>query len=165
MSLVGVYILMILGVLAAIFALECKRLIFSVIGLIVMNLGIWGTLLIYDAVLIAWIQLIVYGGGLTALFIVVVALTENQKDEAFDWKRSIVALVAVAVVVALLIVAVVLTGNFTISGIPASSLATLWTERTTDVLLQAILFFVTSIAIGALFLQHKMKQVKEETKA
>lgn len=163
--LIGVYILMILAILAAIVALEYKSLIVSVLALIAMNLGVWGTLLLFDAVLIAWIQLIVYGGGLTALFIVVVALTEEQKDETFDWKRTIVALVVVAIIVALLIVAVSLSGAPTINGEVTNTFALLWEERTTDVLLQAILFFVTSIAIGALFLQHKKKQVQEEIKA
>ncbi len=78
--LVGVYILMILAIISAIFALEFKNFMLSVVGLILMNLFIWGTLLLFNAVLLAWIQLIVYGGGFTALFLVVVALTEKQEQ-------------------------------------------------------------------------------------
>ena len=55
MSLVAVYILMILAIIAAIFALEWKNLIVSVISLIAMNFFIWAVLLIYQALLIAWI--------------------------------------------------------------------------------------------------------------
>lgn len=168
MSLVAVYILMILAIIAAIFALEWKNLIVSVISLIAMNFFIWAVLLIYQALLIAWIQLIVYGGGLTALFIVVVALTEKQKDESFDLIRSIIALVAVAIIVGLLIWAVVAYGDFTIIGdfsTPVEFFSELWENRTTDVILQGVIFFVTSVAIGTLFLQHNKKKAKEEIKA
>ena len=41
----------------------------------------------------------------------------------------------------------------------------MWEERTPDIILQGIIFFTTSVAIGVLFLQHKKKKVKEETKA
>ena len=93
MSLVASYILMILAILAAIFTLESKRLIFSVLGLIAMNFFVWGVLLSYGELLIAWIQLIVYGGGFTAMFIVVVALTEKQRDEtSFNLVRTILTL-------------------------------------------------------------------------
>ena len=94
---IGIYILMIAAIVAAIFALEYKNLMVSVISLIAMNLFIWGVLLIFDAILLAWVQLIVYGGGLTALFIVVVALTERQLDETFDWRRTVIALSAIAI--------------------------------------------------------------------
>lgn len=169
MSLVASYILMILAILAAIFALECKRLIVSVLSLIVMNFFIWGVLLSYGALLIAWIQLIVYGGGFTAMFIVVVALTEKQRDEtSFDLVRTILALVAVLVIVAGLIVAVTQAGILSITADVSSTseiFTLLWEERTTDVILQGIIFFVASVAIGTLFLQHNRKKVKEEMKA
>lgn len=166
-----IYVLMVLGILAAIFALECKRLIFSVISLIVLNLFIWILLLLLEAYLLAWIQLIVYGGGLTALFVVVVALTERQRDETFDWKRSIIAFSAIAIIVGFSIWAVVIFGNsaavlpsqFTSIDIIAS-LKALWSERLVDLILQAIVFFVTSIGIGVLFLQYK-KKTKEAVKA
>jgi hypothetical protein len=40
-----------------------------------------------------------------------------------------------------------------------------WRDRTTDVILQGVLFFVASVAIGTLFLQHNRKKTKEEIKA
>ncbi|MHA1228935.1 MAG: NADH-quinone oxidoreductase subunit J family protein [Candidatus Hodarchaeales archaeon] len=164
--LVGVYILMILAIISAIFALEFKNFMLSVVGLILMNLFIWGTLLLFNAVLLAWIQLIVYGGGFTALFLVVVALTEKQVDEDFDWKRTVFGLVAVVIIVALLIVAVSLTGDITITPDTSSNfLEVLWKDRATDIILQAILYFTTSVAIGVLFLQHRKKRIKEEVKA
>ncbi|MHA1622588.1 MAG: NADH-quinone oxidoreductase subunit J family protein [Candidatus Heimdallarchaeaceae archaeon] len=164
--LVGVYILMILAIISAIFALEFKNFMLSVVGLILMNLFIWGTLLLFNAVLLAWIQLIVYGGGFTALFLVVVALTEKQVDEDFDWKRTVFGLVAVVIIVTLLIVAVSLTGDITITPDTSSNfLEVLWKDRATDIILQAILYFTTSVAIGVLFLQHRKKRIKEEVKA
>jgi len=168
MSLAAIYILMILAIVAAIFALESKNLMVSVISLIAMNFFVWGVLLTYGALIIAWIQLIVYGGGFTALFIVVVALTEKQKDETFDLTRTILALVAVIVIVGLLIFAVTQSGITTIVGDvsePSEIFTLLWEQRTTDVILQGILFFVASVAIGTLFLQHNRKKIKEETKA
>ena len=165
---VGIYILMIAAIVAAIFALEYKNLMVSVISLIAMNLFIWGMLLIFDAILLAWIQLIVYGGGLTALFIVVVALTEKQTDDTFDWRRTTIALAAVGIIVGLLIWAII---AYDITSITATMtnlsdiLNNMWEERTPDIILQGIIFFTTSVAIGVLFLQHKKKKVKEETKA
>ena len=168
MSLAVIYVFMILGILAAIFAIECRRLIFSVIGLIVMNLFIWILLLTLNAILLAWIQLIVYGGGFTALFIVVVALTEKQRDEEFDLKRSLIALAIIAVIVAFSIWAVVSSeGIYTPSGTNTitDSLAYLWSERTMDLILQAVVFFATSIAIGTLFISQKKKKLKEEVES
>ena len=168
MSLAVIYVFMILAILAAIFAIECRRLMFSVIGLIAMNLFVWIILLTLKALLLAWIQLIVYGGGFTALFVVVVALTEKQKDETFDWKRSIIALALIAVIMAFSIWAVVSSeGLYTPSGTStiADSLVSLWSERTIDLILQAVVFFATSIAIGTLFISHKKKKLKEEVEA
>ena len=168
MSLVAIYIIMILAIVAAIFALESKNLMVSVISLIIMNFFVWVVLLIYGALIIAWIQLIVYGGGFTALFIVVVALTEKQKDESFDLLRTILALVSVLIIVGLLIFAVTQSGITNIVGDvsePSEIFTLLWRDRTTDVILQGVLFFVTSVAIGTLFLQHNRKKTKEEIKA
>ena len=168
MSLTAIYILMILAIVAAIFALESKNLMVSVISLIVMNFFVWGVLLTYGALLIAWIQLIVYGGGFTALFIVVVALTEKQKDESFELWKTILAVVAVVVIVGLLIFAVTQSGITNIIGTvsePSEIFTLLWRDRTTDVILQGVLFFVASVAIGTLFLQHNRKKTKEEIKA
>ncbi|MHA2307912.1 MAG: NADH-quinone oxidoreductase subunit J [Candidatus Heimdallarchaeaceae archaeon] len=168
MSLAVIYVFMILAILAAIFAIECRRLMFSVIGLIAMNLFVWIMLLTLNALLLAWIQLIVYGGGFTALFVVVVALTEKQRDEAFDWKRSIIALVIIAVIMAVSIWAVISSeALYTESGTStiADSLTLLWSERTMDLILQAVVFFATSIAIGTLFISHKKKKLKEEVEA
>lgn len=163
---IGIYILMIAAIIAAIFALEYKNLMVSVISLIAMNLFIWGVLLIFDAILLAWVQLIVYGGGLTALFIVVVALTERQLDETFDWRRTVIALSTIAIIVGVLIWAVI---AYDITSITATwsegIFSNMWEERTPDIILQGIIFFTTSVAIGVLFLQHKKKKVKEETKA
>ncbi len=168
MSLVAIYILMILAIVAAIVALESKNLMVSVISLIAMNFFVWAVLLTYGALIIAWIQLIVYGGGFTALFIVVVALTEKQKDESFDLLRTILALVSVAVIVGLLIFVITQSGITNIVGDvsdPSEIFTILWRDRTTDVILQGVLFFVTSVAIGTLFLQHNRKKTKEEIKA
>ncbi|MFW9851427.1 MAG: NADH-quinone oxidoreductase subunit J [Candidatus Thorarchaeota archaeon] len=163
---IGIYILMIAAIVAAIFALEYKNLMVSVISLIAMNLFVWGVLLIFDAILLAWVQLIVYGGGLTALFIVVVALTERQLDETFDWRRTVIALSVIAIIVGVLIWAII---AYDITSITATwsegIFSNMWEERTPDIILQGIIFFTTSIAIGVLFLQHKKKKVKEETKA
>ena len=166
MSLVSIYIFMILAILAAIFALECRRLMFSIIGLIAMNLFLWVLLLALNAMFLAWIQLIVYGGGFTALFVVVVALTEKQRDESFDWKRSVIALVIVAILMGIAIWAVIASDLSITPGISTTgdSLRALWTERLTDLILQAVVFFATSIGIGSLFIHHKKKH-KEETKA
>ena len=169
MSLAVIYIFMILGILAAIFAIECRRLIFSIIGLIVMNACIWILFLALNVVLLAWIQLIVYGGGFTALFVVVVALTEKQRDEEFDWIRSVIALVIIAVIMAFAIWAVVSSeALFGTSGLTfelVDNLDAFWSERTMDIILQGIVFFATSIAIGTLFISHKKKKDKEEIKA
>lgn len=166
MSLVIIYIFMILAILAAIFALEFRRLMFSIIGLIAMNLFLWVLLLTLNAIFLAWIQLIVYGGGFTALFVVVVALTEKQRDESFDWKRSVIALAIVAILMGIAIWGVIasdLSITFGTSTI-GESLRALWTERLTDLILQAVVFFATSIGIGSLFI-HQKKKHKEETKA
>jgi len=164
--IVWISIVMGLAILAAIFAIESKNLMMAVISLIMMNLAIWIILLLFEATLLAWIQLIVYGGGLTALFVVVVSLTENQKDETFDWTRTTIALAVVAIIVSLLIWAVADYGNIPIVGEPPSTQfpASIWENRVTDIILQAVLFLATSIAIGVLFLQHKKKH-KEVTKS
>ena len=175
MSLAVMYIFMILAILAAIFAIEIRRLIFAVLGLILMNLFVWILFLILNVTLLAWIQLIVYGGGFTALFVVVVALTENQKDEQFDWKRSIIALLIIAVIMGLAIWAVISSAalfdpsssfwtafyNFDL----VDNLNALWTDRIMDFILQGVVFFATSIAIGTLFISHKKKKDKEEIQA
>ncbi len=166
MSLVIIYVFMILAILAAVFAIECRRLMFSVIGLIAMNAFIWILLLLYNATLLAWIQLIVYGGGFTALFVVVVALTEKQRDELFDWKRSVIALVIIAIIVGFAIWAVISSSGYLPFGTfeIIESIELLWSERVMDLILQAIVFFATSIAIGTLFISHK-KKVKKEAEA
>ena len=167
MSLATIYSLMILAIIAAIFALEFNRLLFSVIGLIVMNLLVWIVLLSLNALLVAWIQLIVYGGGFTALFVVVMALTEKQRDESFDWKRTTIGAVTIAIVIGLSIWAIVSSeGLFTESGTNTiiDSLGYLWTERLMDFILQAVVFFVTSVGIGVMFLQYKKKKSEKEVK-
>ncbi|MCE7742298.1 MAG: hypothetical protein GOP50_07535 [Candidatus Heimdallarchaeota archaeon] len=172
MSLAVIYIFMILAILAAIFAIESRRLMFAVIGLILMNLCVWILFLVLNAILLAWIQLIVYGGGFTALFVVVVALTEKQKDELFDWKRSAIALAIIAVIMGFAIWAVVSSealfdpaGSLLFAFDLEDSLNALWNARTMDIILQGVVFFATSIAIGTLFISHKKKKVKEEIKA
>jgi NADH:ubiquinone oxidoreductase subunit 6 (subunit J) len=168
MSLAVIYVFMILGILAAIFAIECRRLMFSVIGLIAMNLFVWIILLTLNAILLAWIQLIVYGGGFTALFVVVVALTEKQRDEEFEWKRSLIALAIIVIIAGFSIWAVVSSeGIYTPAGTSTitTSLTALWTERIMDLILQAVVFFATSIAIGTLFMSHKKKKLKEEVES
>ena len=177
MSLAVMYIFMILAILAAIFAIESRRLILSVLALIVMNLCVWILFLVHNALLLAWIQLIVYGGGFTALFMVVVALTENQKDELFEWKRTIIALVIIAVLMGLAIWAVVSSADMfnptfyfwnihdTYTFDLVGNLDGLWSQRVIDLILQGVVFFATSVAIGALFISHQKKKVKEETTA
>jgi len=163
--IVWISIVMALAILAAVFAVESKNLMIAVISLIVMNFAIWIILLMFGATLLAWIQLIVYGGGLTALFVVVVSLTENQKDETFDWMRTTIALAVVAIIVSLLIWVVASNGDINIVGDPSTQFpASIWENRVTDIILQAVLFLATSIAIGVLFLQHKKKH-KEVTKS
>ncbi|MCG3221003.1 MAG: hypothetical protein H7641_06445, partial [Candidatus Heimdallarchaeota archaeon] len=58
-------------------------------------------------------------------------------------------------------------GLYTPSGTStiADSLVSLWSERTIDLILQAVVFFATSIAIGTLFISHKKKKLKEEVEA
>lgn len=165
---IGIFILMILAILASIIALEYKNLMVSIISLIIVNLCIWIVFLLFNAILLAWIQLIVYGGGLTALFVVVVSLTEKQTDETFDWKRTVIAAVIVAVIVAVLIWAIMAYGDVIITGVvgePVEVVSKLWGPRTTDVILQGIIFFTASVAIGTMFLQHKRKKHKEDVKA
>jgi len=168
MSLAIIYLFMILAILAAIFSIESKRFMFSIIGLIAMNLFIWILLLFLNATLLAWIQLVVYGGGFTALFVVVVALTERQRDESFDWKRSVIALAIIAIIMGFAIWAIVKTQGYFPSGTftMEESIAALWNERAMDLILQAVVFFATSIGIGALFISHdKKKKLKEEVEA
>jgi len=165
---IGIIILMILAILASIIALEYKNLMVSIINLFVVNLCIWIIFLLFNAILIAWIQLIVYGGGLTALFVVVVSLTEKQTDETFDWKRTVIAAVIIAAIVAVLIWAIMAYGDVIITGVvgePVEIVSNLWGPRTTDVILQGIIFFTASVAIGTMFLQHKKKKQKEDVKA
>lgn len=163
--IVWINIVMVLAILAAVFAIESKNLMIAVISLIVMNFAIWIILLIFEATLLAWIQLIVYGGGLTALFVVVVSLTENQKDETFDWTRTTIALAVVAIIVSLLIWVVASYGDIIIDVKDSLEFPeSIWRNRVTDIILQAVLFLATSIAIGVLFLQHKRKH-KEVTKS
>ena len=169
MSVVWIVILMSLAIISAIFALEVKNLMLSTIGLILMNVFVWIIFLIFNADFLAWIQLIVYGGGLTALFLVVVTLTENQIDETFDWVRTVVAVVVVGVIIGILI------GIFAIYGdsilfvnVPPSesgNIYDIWTKRPTGLIIQASLFFTTAMAIGAMFLQQKKKETKEEIQA
>ncbi len=163
-----IYILLIAAIMAAIFAIEYKNLMISIVSLVVMNLVIWGVFLFLGATLLAWIQVIVYGGGLTSLFVTVVSLTEKHKDETFSLKRSIIALAIIAAIMALSIWAVVSSeGLYTPSGISSitESLELLWSERIMDLILQAVVFFATSIAIGTLFIRHKKKKPKEEVEA
>ncbi|MBA7501001.1 hypothetical protein ES705_25757 [subsurface metagenome] len=163
--IVWISIVMALAILAAVFAVESKNLMIAVISLIVMNFAIWIILLMFGATLLAWIQLIVYGGGLTALFVVVVSLTENQKDETFDWTRTTIALAVVAIIVSLLIWVVASYGDIILDVKDSLEFPeSIWRNRVTDIILQAVLFLATSIAIGVLFLQHKRKH-KEVTKS
>jgi len=172
-TFVGIIILMSLALLSALFSIELKNLILSLISLILMNFFVWGAFLIFKAQLVAWVQLIIYGGGFTALFLVVVALTEKQTDDYFDWKRTIIGagLVAALVGVTIWILAYVNlfhgpTFETIDGGFIASYLTELWTNRATDVVLQALIFLATGIAISMLFLQHKKsKKTEEEVKA
>lgn len=168
---ISIIVLMSLTLLSAILALELRRLMLSVLSLILMNIFIWGVFLIFKATLVAWLQLIIYGGGLTALFLVVVALTEKQIDEQLDWKRSLIAAI---IVIPLVAVAAWIVSNFTIdtgsfesisNGFISNYLTTMWTDRLTDLLLQVLVFLATSIAITTLFLEHKKTKKKEEIKA
>ena len=158
-----IYVLMIIAIIAAIFAIEYKNLMLSVVSLVVMNLTIWGVLLLFEATLFAWIQVIVFGGGLSSLFITVVVLTERHKDEESSWKRTVIALVAVAIIVGILIWAIIQYDITSITG-TISGFGNLWDERTTDVILQGIIFFTTTVGIGVLFFHQKKKKLKEETK-
>jgi len=160
---IGIYILMIAAIMTAIFAIEYKHLMISIVCLVVMNLTIWGVLLLFEATLLAWIQVIVYGGGLTSLFITAVALTEKHIDDTFSWKRTVIAFVAIAIIVGILIWAIIQYDITSITG-TITGFGDLWDERATDVILQGIIFFVTTVGIGALFFHQKKKKLKEETK-
>ena len=159
---IGIYILMIAAIMVAIFAIEYNHLVLSIVSLAVMNLTIWGVLLLLEATLLAWIQVIVYGGGLTSLFITVVALTEKHKDETYSWKRTVIAYVAVAIIVGILIWAIIQYDITSITG-TITGFGDLWGERATDVILQGIIFFASTVGISALFFHQKKKKLKEET--
>ncbi|MHA1686415.1 MAG: NADH-quinone oxidoreductase subunit J [Candidatus Heimdallarchaeaceae archaeon] len=166
---IEIVVIMSLALLSALLALELKNLFLSVLNLILMNLFVWGVFLIFKATLVAWLQLIIYGGGLTALFLVVVSLTEKQVDEQLDWKRSIVG---ASITIPLIGVATWLVSYFDIDTTNFANLndhfisnylTTMWSSRLTDVLLQVLVFFATAIAITVLFLEHKKsKKTKEE---
>jgi len=159
-----------LAIIAAILALESKNLMMSVMSLIAMNVFVWGIFLFFHADLVAWIQLIVYGGGLTALFLVVVVLTEKQTDEIFDWKKTIFAALFAGLIVGVLVGVfitldeTILTFNGTVST-TSDIINGLWINRPTDLIIQALLFFATAIAIGALFTKQKEKGDTEEIKS
>ncbi len=158
-----IYVLMIIAIIAAIFAIEYKNLMLSVVSLVVMNLAIWGVLLLFEVTLFAWIQVIVFGGGLTSLFITVVALTERHKDETFSWKRTVIAFVAVAIIVGIFIWVIIQYDITSITG-TIIGFGDLWDERATDIILQGIIFFATTVGIGVLFFHQKKKKLKEKTK-
>ncbi|MHA1866954.1 MAG: NADH-quinone oxidoreductase subunit J family protein [Candidatus Heimdallarchaeaceae archaeon] len=171
MSLVvPIVIFMSLAIISAIVALETKHLMISIISLIFMNIFVWAVFMFFHADLLAWIQLIVYGGGLTALFLVVVVLTEKQTDEMFDWKKTTFAALFSGLTVGILIgvflafdeTKLTFTGSVTS---PAGAMSEMWVNRPTDLIIQALLFFATAVAIGALFVKNKTDSRKEEIKS
>ena len=166
---IEIVVIMSLALLSALLSLELRNMFLSVLSLILMNLFIWGVFLIFKASLVAWLQLIIYGGGLTALFLVVVSLTEKQIDEQLDWKRS---LVGASITIPLIGVASWFISYFNIDtksfvelndNFISNYLSTMWSSRLTDVLLQVLVFLATAIAITVLFLEHKKsRKTKEE---
>ncbi len=169
--IIAIVILMSLTVLAAIFAIESKNIMVSIVSLLIMNIFVWGMLLFFHADIIAWIQLLIYGTGLTALFVVTTSLTEDQRDNLFDWKRSLIAFILAAGLTGILIAMFVIHGdamlNFHGSVSSLSAVAyELWAARPTDVIIQSLLFFTTAVSIGALFTKQKQrKPSKEEIKS
>ncbi|MCG3215890.1 MAG: hypothetical protein H7642_04215 [Candidatus Heimdallarchaeota archaeon] len=119
--------------------------------------------MLFEVTLFAWIQVIVFGGGLTSLFITVVALTERHKDETFSWKRTVIAFVAVAIIVGIFIWVIIQYDITSITG-TIIGFGDLWDERATDIILQGIIFFATTVGIGVLFFHQKKKKLKEKTK-
>lgn len=166
MVLISVIVLMSLAILCGLTAIELKNILLSIVSLILMNLFIWITFLVMQAGFIAWFQVICYGGGLAALFLVVVTLTENQSDESFDWKRTVMGGSVASIFTLILVFFLSYVEPFvfdsanTIDIGENSDIITnyMWTIRSTDLLLQALLFFATTLAISALFFQHKQKK-------
>ncbi len=158
---VGIIILMTLAVISAILALESKNFMLSIISILSTNVYVWGVFMLFNAHLVAWLQLIIYGGGLTALFLVVIILTESQKDESFDLKRTIIGgIIALGFTIFAIIIVTSISINTTAFGsfTNAQLVTELWKNRSTDIILQALLFFATSVAISVLFLQYKKKE-------
>ncbi|MEA2070779.1 MAG: NADH-quinone oxidoreductase subunit J [Asgard group archaeon] len=72
-------ILLALVVLAAIFAIELKDLIYAAIALGVLSIALAGVFWILNAPWVALFQLMIYGGAVTILLITTVALTERRE--------------------------------------------------------------------------------------
>ncbi len=74
------FILLVLTVIFAIVAIEHTHLIKSVMGLLGVTAGIGVIFFLLGAYQIAILQLLVYAGGIVALFIVVILLTRGVEE-------------------------------------------------------------------------------------
>ena len=70
-------ILLAIVVIAAVFAIELRDLIYASIALAVLSIALAGVFWILNAPWVALFQLMVYGGAVTVLLISTVALTER----------------------------------------------------------------------------------------
>lgn len=70
-------ILLAIVIIAAVFAIELRDLIYAAIALAVLSIALAGVFWILNAPWVALFQLMVYGGAVTVLLISTVALTER----------------------------------------------------------------------------------------
>ena len=70
-------ILLAIVIIAAVFAVELRDLIYASIALAVLSIALTGVFWILNAPWVALFQLMVYGGAVTVLLISTVALTER----------------------------------------------------------------------------------------
>ncbi len=70
-------ILLCVVVIAAVFAIELRDLIYAAISLAILSIALAGVFWILNAPWVALFQLMIYGGAVTVLLISTVALTER----------------------------------------------------------------------------------------
>ena len=82
MDVNGVLLIILLAIviIAAIFAIELRDLIYAAIALAVLSIALAGVFWLLDAPWVALFQLMIYGGAVTVLLISTVALTERYES-------------------------------------------------------------------------------------